>query len=118
VFASSTVHCGFEPYFNCNTSCDGCLSDDCDTEYGVCTDTSGCKPGWQYGHSKCDKGILNIYCTFYNISEFEPLCFSHSVNSPVPLSILFTEYARRRRGRDRMVIGNYLCIQYLSPLML
>jgi hypothetical protein len=25
--------------FNCNTSCDGCLSDDCDTEYGVCTDT-------------------------------------------------------------------------------
>jgi hypothetical protein len=50
--------------FNCNTSCDGCLSDDCDKEYGVCTDTSGCKPGWQYGHSKCDKGILNIYCTF------------------------------------------------------
>jgi hypothetical protein len=54
----------------------------------------------------------------YNISEFEPLCFPHSVNSPVQLSILFTEYARGRRGRDRMVIGNYLCIQYLSPLML
>ena len=49
---------------NCNKSCDGCLSDDCDKEYGVCTNTSGCKPGWQYGHSKCDKGILNIYCTF------------------------------------------------------
>ena len=50
--------------FHCKKSCDGCLSDDCDKEYGVCTDTSGCKPGWQYGHSKCDKGILNIYCTF------------------------------------------------------
>jgi hypothetical protein len=25
----------------------------------------------------------------YNISEFEPLCFSHSVNSPVQLSILY-----------------------------
>ena len=54
----------------------------------------------------------------YNISEFEPLCFSHSVNSPVQLSILFTEYVRGRRGRDRRVIGNYLCIQYISPLML
>ena len=24
---------------------------------GVCTDTTGCKPEWQYGQPKCDKGI-------------------------------------------------------------
>ena len=51
--------------FNCNQSCEGCLSDSCDKEYGVCTDTTGCKLGWQYGQPwKCDKGILKKYCTF------------------------------------------------------
>ena len=40
--------------YNCNQSCDGCLSDSCDKEHGVCTDTSGCKPGWQHGQTKCD----------------------------------------------------------------
>jgi hypothetical protein len=40
--------------YNCNQSCDGCLSDFCDKEHGVCTDTSGCKPGWQHGQTKCD----------------------------------------------------------------
>ena len=39
-------------------SCDGCLSDSCDSEFGICTDTSGCKPGWQPIQPKCDLGIL------------------------------------------------------------
>jgi hypothetical protein len=39
-------------------SCDGCLSDSCDSEYGICTDTSGCKPGWQPRQPKCEIGIL------------------------------------------------------------
>jgi hypothetical protein len=47
--------------FNCNQSCDGCLSDACDKENGICTYTSRCKPGWRYGLPKCDKGILNIF---------------------------------------------------------
>ena len=47
--------------FNCNKSCDGCLSESCDREFGFCTNTSGCKPGRlpgeQNGRPKCDKGI-------------------------------------------------------------
>ena len=39
-------------------SCDGCLSDSCDSEYGICADTSGCKPGWQPRQQKCDLSIL------------------------------------------------------------
>jgi hypothetical protein len=44
--------------YNCNISCDGCLSDSCDSEYGICTNVSGCKPGWQPRQPKCDLGIL------------------------------------------------------------
>jgi hypothetical protein len=44
--------------YNCNRSCDGCLSDTCDSEYGVCADMSGCKPGWQPRQPKCYLGIL------------------------------------------------------------
>jgi hypothetical protein len=44
--------------YKCNISCDGCLSDSCDSEYGICADTSGCKPGWQPRQPKCDLGIL------------------------------------------------------------
>jgi hypothetical protein len=63
--ASFCIECSHGRYdFSCNKSCDGCLSDDCDKKYGVCTDTSECKPGWQYRYSKCDKVILNTYCTF------------------------------------------------------
>jgi hypothetical protein len=41
------VECSHGSYgYNCNESCDGCLSDSCDKEHGVCTDASGCKPGW------------------------------------------------------------------------
>ena len=45
--------------YNCDKSCDGCLSDSCDKEYGVCTNTTGCKPGrlpgGTPGRLKCDK---------------------------------------------------------------
>ena len=44
--------------YNCNILCDGCLSDTCDSEYGICADLSGCKPGWQHMQPKCDLGIL------------------------------------------------------------
>ena len=55
------VECSLGYYgYNCNQSCDGCLSDSCDKENGVCTDTAGCKPGWQYGQLKCDKGMKTI----------------------------------------------------------
>jgi len=61
---SYCIECSLGRYgFNCNQSCDGCLSDACDNENGTCINTPGCKPGWQYGHPKCDKGILNNYCT-------------------------------------------------------
>jgi hypothetical protein len=37
---SSITECSHGYYgFNCNESCDGCLSDSCDKEHGVCTDT-------------------------------------------------------------------------------
>jgi len=46
---SFIIECSVGSYgYNCNQSCDGCLSDSCDTEYGVCENTTGCKPGWQY----------------------------------------------------------------------
>jgi hypothetical protein len=47
------IECSLGYYgYNCNQSCDGCLFDSCDKEDGVCTDTTGCKPGWQYGQLK------------------------------------------------------------------
>ena len=53
------IECSLGYYgYNCNQSCDGCLSDSCDKEYGVCTDTSGCEPGRQPGQPKCDLGII------------------------------------------------------------
>ena len=53
------IECGLGRYgYNCNQSCDGCLSDSCDKEDGVCTDASRCKHGWQHAHPwKCDKGM-------------------------------------------------------------
>ena len=58
---SFIIECRVGSYgYNCNQSCYGCLSDSCDTEYGVCGNTTGCKPGWQYVQSwqqKCDIGM-------------------------------------------------------------
>ena len=62
---SNCIECSLGRYgFNCNKSCDGCLSEACDKETGTCNNASGCKPGWKHDHPKCDKGILNKYCTF------------------------------------------------------
>ena len=56
------IECSLGYYgYNCNQSCDGCLSDSCDKEHGDCTDGTGCKPGWQPGHLKCDRGMKTIY---------------------------------------------------------
>lgn len=58
MFPFVIVECSLGYYgFNCNQSCNGCLADDCDKENGTCNNTSGCKPGWKYGHLKCDQGI-------------------------------------------------------------
>ena len=64
--------------FNCDKTCDGCLSDACDKENGTCNNTSGCKPGWRHGHPKCYQGILHKYCTFVfiNINENVDIKFS------------------------------------------
>ena len=54
------IECSLGNYgYNCNQSCDGCLSNSCKKENGVCT--SGCKPGRQLGLlMKCDKGTKPI----------------------------------------------------------
>ena len=56
------IECSFGNYgYDCNQSCDGCLSNSCDKKQGVCTDTTGCKPGWRYIQSvqqMCDIGML------------------------------------------------------------
>jgi hypothetical protein len=44
--------------YNCNELYDGCLSDACDSEFGICINTSGCNPGWQSGNNKYDLGIV------------------------------------------------------------
>jgi hypothetical protein len=59
LFSIILIECDPGRYgYNCNQSCDGCLSDYCDKEDGVCTDTTGCKPGRQHRQPwKCDKGM-------------------------------------------------------------
>jgi hypothetical protein len=55
------IECSLGYYgYNCNQSCDGCLSRSCD-DYGDCTDGTGCNPGWQLGEMKCDRGIKTNY---------------------------------------------------------
>jgi hypothetical protein len=52
------IECSLGHYgYNCDKSCDGCLSDSCDKEFGICTNTTGCKLGRQPEHPKCDIGI-------------------------------------------------------------
>jgi hypothetical protein len=47
-------------YLKCET-CDGCISELCNSSDGVCDIEDNCKAGW-YG-VKCDKGICIIYKT-------------------------------------------------------
>jgi hypothetical protein len=45
---------------NCNETCDGCISELCNSSDGVCDSEDICKAGW-YG-LKCDKGkCLKLY---------------------------------------------------------
>jgi len=49
--------------YNCNQSCDECLSDACESKYGYCIVQDGCKSRRQYGQPgqyKCDIGIITI----------------------------------------------------------
>jgi hypothetical protein len=56
------IECSLGHYgYNCDKSCDGCLSDSCDKEFGICTNTTGCKLGRQPEHPKCDIGIWKLY---------------------------------------------------------
>lgn len=64
---SSITECSHGYYgFNCNESCDGCLSDSCDKEHGVCTDTSGCKHRRHLRQlGKCGKDINAMFYLFF-----------------------------------------------------
>ena len=61
---SFILECSLGNYgYNCNQSCEGCLSDACQRTHGHCIDQSGCKPGWHYGQpgqGKCNIGIITI----------------------------------------------------------
>ena len=63
---SFAIECSLGNYgYNCNQSCDGCLSDSCDNEDGVCTSKIGCKPGRKHVDPwKCDIGMTTIYYVF------------------------------------------------------
>jgi hypothetical protein len=53
------IECSLGYYgYNSNESCDGCLSDACDRESGICINTSGCNPGRHPGHEKYDLGVV------------------------------------------------------------
>ena len=62
IWQSFIIECSVGDYgYNCNQSCDECLSNSCDKKQGVCTNTTGCKHGWQYvqsGLQRCDIGML------------------------------------------------------------
>ena len=71
----SIIECSLGHYgHNCDKSCHGCLSDYCDREFGVCTNTTGCKPGrlpgGTPGRLKCDKGISKI-CFIFSVFELD-----------------------------------------------
>ena len=73
---SYSIECGPGRYgYNCNQSCDGCLSDSCDKGDGVCTNTTGYKPGRQLGQPlKCDKGMqINSYSLIFIYSLLKKL---------------------------------------------
>ena len=67
---SFIIECSVGNYgYNCNQSCDGCLSNSCQITLGYCLDQSGCKPGWQYAQSvqnKCDIGMLRT-CSIIDV---------------------------------------------------
>ena len=71
------IECSLGYYgYNCNELYDGCLSDACDSEFGICINTSGCNPGWQPGHEKYDLACVS--------EQFGDKCTQtcHCINTP------------------------------------
>ena len=61
------IECSLGYYgYNCEESCDGCLLNVCERENGICTNTSGCKPGRRPGQPwKCNLGMgITLYSFF------------------------------------------------------
>ena len=57
---------------NCNETCDGCISELCNSSDGVCDIEDICKAGW-YG-LKCDKGkCIKLYKYSWKLSEMYEL---------------------------------------------
>ena len=75
---SFIIECSVGNYgYNCNQSCDGCLSNSCQATLGYCLDQSGCKPGWQYVQSvqnKCDIGML-MTCSIIHVKVTKNVWF-------------------------------------------
>ncbi|XP_063396036.1 receptor-type tyrosine-protein phosphatase mu-like isoform X1 [Mytilus trossulus] len=54
--------------WNCSEKCIGCTEDSCDYISGVCTNISGCKPGYEYGrycNKTCADWNFGTNCTNY-----------------------------------------------------
>ncbi|XP_052105306.1 receptor-type tyrosine-protein phosphatase F-like [Mytilus californianus] len=52
--------------FDCSESCGGCIGNTCFPDYGVCSDTTGCNPGYEYGlycNKTCDDFSFGTNCT-------------------------------------------------------
>jgi hypothetical protein len=74
------VECSLGYYgYNCNQSCDGCLSDSCDKENGACTDTAGhwSNPVQQVGLEKVRHHHYLVKKTLFNL--FWPLYLWSSI---------------------------------------
>ena len=54
---------------NCNETCDGCISELCNSSDGVCDIEDICKAGW-YG-VKCDKGKMSKDKNVRRVLEYE-----------------------------------------------
>ncbi|CAC5418187.1 PTPRT [Mytilus coruscus] len=51
---------------NCGRFCDGCILNICDKFDGLCTNTTGCEPGYlyeEYCNTTCDDGYFGTNCT-------------------------------------------------------
>ncbi|VDI05784.1 Hypothetical predicted protein [Mytilus galloprovincialis] len=63
------IECGPGKFgWNCSEKCNGCTEDLCDHISGVCTNRSGCKPGYEYGrycNKTCSAWYFGTNCTNY-----------------------------------------------------
>lgn len=55
---------------NCVQTCHGCLLSECNGETGICTNSSGCRPGWEKGFPRCNVGLYILYeCISFSEKE-------------------------------------------------